>query len=94
MVKPDKNNGQLCYKKGLWFGITDPGYCLKEVKLEWKLKQQGINVTVLTETKRKLRGIKDVNHYKVVYSGVSQIWRVTSGLFYTSQIEEENRSII
>jgi hypothetical protein len=44
----------------------------KESELVEEIKTKGINVAVISETKKKLKGTKMISNYSMLYSGVSQ----------------------
>jgi len=64
----------------------------KESELVEEIKIKGINVTVISETKKKLKGTKIIGNYTILYSGVSQKTQAQSGVAlmidhkWTSQI--------
>ncbi|KAJ4431193.1 hypothetical protein ANN_19790 [Periplaneta americana] len=56
------------------------GFTIKELELIENLKQRNINIAVITETKKKLRGTKDLKNYTLIYSGVEQTQRAVGGV--------------
>jgi len=52
----------------------------KESELVEEIKIKGINVAVISETKKKLKGIKIIGNYTMLYRGVSQKTRAQSGV--------------
>jgi len=44
----------------------------KESELVEEIKIKGINVAVISETKKKLKGTKMIGNYTMLYSGISQ----------------------
>jgi hypothetical protein len=52
----------------------------KESELVEEIKTKGINITVISETKKKLKGTKMICNYAMLCSGVSQEIRGQSGI--------------
>lgn len=52
----------------------------KEAELNDVLRKQKVNIAIITETKKKLKGTKDMNDYTMIYSGVSQEKRACCGV--------------
>jgi exonuclease III len=52
----------------------------KEGELVTQLKEKNINIAVITETKKKLRGTTDVGNDMMIYSGVDQERRGSSSV--------------
>ena len=52
----------------------------KEEELDKILNENNIKVLVITESKKKLQGTKDTEHYTVIYSGVDRHIRGQSGV--------------
>jgi len=52
----------------------------KEEKLEKILNENNIKISVITESKKKLQGTKETEHYTVIYSGVDRHVRGQSGI--------------
>ena len=52
----------------------------KEFELVEEIKIKGINVAVISETKKKLKGTKMIGNYTMLYSGVSQKTRAQPGI--------------
>ena len=52
----------------------------KEEELNKILNENNIKITVITERKKKLQGIKETEHYMVIYSGVDRHVRGQSGV--------------
>jgi len=50
----------------------------KESELVEEIKIKGINVVIISETKKKLKGTKMIDNYTMLYSGVSQKTRAQS----------------
>lgn len=48
----------------------------REIVKEFELKERNINITVISETKKKSRGIKDLGRFTMVYCGgeLSKQW--------------------
>ena len=44
----------------------------KESEFAEEIKIRGINVAVISETKKKLKGTKMIGNYTMLYSGISQ----------------------
>ena len=55
-------------------------YWNKELELVEVIKIKGINVTVISETKKKLKGTKMIGNYTMLYRGVSQNTRAHLGV--------------
>lgn len=45
-----------------------------------EIKTKGINIAVISETKKKLKGTKMTGNYSMLYSGVVQEIRAQSGI--------------
>ena len=45
-----------------------------------EIKTKGINIAVISETKKKLKGTKMIGNYLMLYSGVSQETLAQSGI--------------
>lgn len=56
------------------------GLGTKESELEEILKARNVHIAIITETWKKLKGTKDLNHYVMIYSGVPQNKRAQSGV--------------
>jgi endonuclease/exonuclease/phosphatase family metal-dependent hydrolase len=56
------------------------GLATKEMELNNELKEQKINIAVITETKKKLKGTKDMGDYTMIYCGVDQKVRASAGV--------------
>lgn len=76
-------------EKNKRFGISDrlniatwnvKGFGTKESELEEILKARNVHIAIITETWKKLKGTKDLNHYVMIYSGVPQNKRAQSGV--------------
>lgn len=89
--QPDSNQlRRQGHNKGQRTGIKDilhvgtwnirGGFNIKELELIENLKQRNINIAVITETKKKLRGTKDLKNYTLIYSGVEQTQRAVGGV--------------
>lgn len=52
----------------------------KEEELVQELKKKNINLAIITETKKKLQGTKEVGEYIMIYSGVKQQQRAAAGV--------------
>jgi len=52
----------------------------KEEELDKILNKNNIKISVITESKRKLQGAKETEHYTVIYSGVDRHVRGQSGV--------------
>jgi hypothetical protein len=52
----------------------------KESVLVEEIKIKGINVAMISETKKKLKGTKMIGNYTMLYSGVSQKTPAQSGV--------------
>jgi hypothetical protein len=52
----------------------------KEMELDIDLKQRGINLAVINETKKKLKGTKETENYIMNYSGVPLNRRASCGV--------------
>lgn len=56
------------------------GLVNKEREVEIELKRQNIDIAILPETKKKLKGSKDLEDYILLYSGVPMEKRAASGI--------------
>ena len=56
------------------------GLSHKEIELQNEFKKANIGIAVITETKKKLKGTKDLSEYLLQYSGVPQNKRATPGV--------------
>lgn len=89
-MKPDGNNGDDHSKnKGKRVGIKDimnlgvwnvRGLRNKEKELENELMSKRINIAVISETKLKCKGTKDLDNYVMIYNGKPQNERASSGV--------------
>ena len=52
----------------------------KEEELDKILNENNIILSVITESKKKLQGTKEAEHYKVIYSGADRHVRGQSGV--------------
>jgi hypothetical protein len=52
----------------------------KEEELDRILNENKIKISIITESKKKLQGTKDTEHYTVIYSGVDRHIRGQSGV--------------
>ena len=52
----------------------------KEEELDKILNENNIKISVITESKKKLQGTKETEHYMVIYSGVDRHVRGQSGV--------------
>jgi hypothetical protein len=52
----------------------------KEEELDKILDENNITISVITESKKKLQGTKEIEHYTVIYSGVDRNIRGQSGV--------------
>ena len=52
----------------------------KEEELDKILKENNIKISVITESKKKLHGTKETEHYTVIYGGVGRHTRGQSGV--------------
>ena len=52
----------------------------KEEELNKILNENNIKISVITESKKKLQGTKETEHYTVIYSGVDRHVRGQSGV--------------
>jgi len=52
----------------------------KEEELDKILNENNIKISVITESKKKLQGMKETEHYTVIYSGVDRHVRGQSGV--------------
>ena len=52
----------------------------KEEELDRILNENNIKLSVITESKKKLQGTKETEHYKVIYSGADRHVRGQSGV--------------
>ena len=52
----------------------------KEEELDKTLNEHQIKIAAITESKKKLKGIKETENYTVIYSGVNKNTRVQSGV--------------
>ena len=52
----------------------------KEEELDKILNENNIKISVSTESKKKLQGTKETEHYTVIYSGVDRHIRGQSGV--------------
>ncbi|XP_039280839.1 uncharacterized protein LOC111056792 [Nilaparvata lugens] len=95
--KTDKQNGLPKKKR---FGITETlifatwnvrGVNKKEGELMKELKHRKVNVAVITETKKKLKGTKDWGDYVEVWSGVEQNRRACAGVMVLVDRKWKNR---
>ena len=62
-------------KKVLWFKYATwniRGLGEKEEELDKILNENNIKIAVITESKKKLQGTKETEHYTVIYSGVDK----------------------
>ena len=55
------------------------------------LKKQRIDIVVITETKKKLKGTKELNDYTMVYSGVPQCRHACSGVAVLANNKWKNK---
>lgn len=55
------------------------GLSLKETELVYIFNKRKINVIVLTEAKKKLRGTKQLDEDTIIYSGVTEDKSTASG---------------
>ncbi|XP_054708323.1 uncharacterized protein LOC129218133 [Uloborus diversus] len=53
---------------------------MKEFELINRLKKRSINIAVITETKKKLKGTQDIDDFVMLYSGVPQNKRAACGV--------------
>ena len=53
---------------------------LKEFELLNRLRERSINMAVITEIKKKLKGTRDIDDFVMIYSGVSQNNRAVCGV--------------
>ena len=76
-------------KKVKRFGISEKlNICTWNVRsihnkieiLEKELKERNIDIALVTETKKKLKGTIDLNDYTMIYSGVEQNERARAGV--------------
>lgn len=56
------------------------GLGMKEMELQKILKEKHTHIAVITETKKKLKGTKELNDYTMIYSGVPQNIRAKCGV--------------
>ena len=56
------------------------GLSTKESELVRLLKESSVNITVVTETRKKLRGTKDIDGFVMIYSCVQTIKRASCGV--------------
>ena len=56
------------------------GLSIKESELVRLLKKRSVNITLVTETKKKLRGTKDMKDFVMIYSGDLAIKRESCGV--------------
>ena len=61
-------------KIGTW---NVQGLNTKEMEFLRHFKTKKINIAVITETKKELKGTKDIKDYTMIYSGVEQHKRAT-----------------
>ena len=83
--KPDKFflNDDTDVKKVLRFKYATwniRGLGEKEEELDKILNENNIKLSVITESKKKLQGTKETEHYTVIYSGVDRHVRGQSGV--------------
>ena len=52
----------------------------KEEELDKILNENNIKLSVITESKKKLQGTKETEHYTVIYSGVDRHVKGQSGV--------------
>lgn len=76
--KPGKCKWILDYLKVATWNVR--GIANKESELTKILEDKHINVAVLTETKKKLKGSKYIGNYAMFYSGVNQDCRAAKGV--------------
>lgn len=67
-------------------GISD-----KEIDLELELIRMNTDITIITETKKNLKGSKVQNKYILIYSGVPQSKRAPSGVAILLKKQLKNR---
>ena len=63
----------------------------KEEELDKILNEHNINISVITESKKKLQGTKETEHYTVIYSGVERHIRGQSGVMIWIQKSISNK---
>jgi len=83
--KPDRFslNDDMDVKKVLRFKYATwniRGLGEKEEELDKILNENNIKISVITESKKKLQGTKETEHYTVIYSGVDRHVRGQSGV--------------
>lgn len=88
--QPDGFNGHRPkHAKDKRFGITEKlnlatwnvrSLSRKEAELCRELKNRNINIAIITETKKKFKGTKDLDGYVMIYSGVEGNKRASSGV--------------
>lgn len=76
--KKDKRHGiSEELKLGVW---NVRGICHKEEELQKELKQADIDIAIIPETKKKLKGSVELEDYIMLYSGVPQNKRASAGI--------------
>lgn len=89
MKQPDGHYNNSSKNKEKRLGIMDTlilgtwnvrGLNNKETELERELKARNVNIAVISETKKKGRGTKDLYDYSLIYSGVDTSKRACSGV--------------
>ena len=67
------------------------GISNKTEQLEKELKDRNIDIALITETKKKMKGTTDLNSYTMIYSGVSQEERAQAGVAILINKKWKNR---
>ena len=67
------------------------GLMNKEEELQNELKKMNIDIGIITETKKKLKGTKEYKDYLLLYSGVPQNKRASSGVAVFLKKSLQNR---
>jgi hypothetical protein len=65
------------FKYATW---NNRGLAGKEEELDKILNGNNIQISVITESKKKLQGTKETEHYTIIYSGVDRYTRGQSGV--------------
>jgi hypothetical protein len=63
----------------------------KEEELDKILDENNVTISVITESKKKLQGTKETEHYTVIYSGVDRHIRGQSGVMIWNYKSISNR---
>jgi exonuclease III len=68
------------------------GICNKETELGRELKAANTDIAIIPETKKKLKGTKDLRDYVLLYSGVNRNKRAAAGIGIIVQQKWNNKT--